>query len=57
MSEIVLNLTKREIEAVLRSRGFTNGNGVIRSQALQSAEMKIIGALSRAQGGEPRENR
>lgn len=52
--EVSFRLTKREAEAVLRSGGFIacpRGYGVRKSQALQLAEMKIIGAVSVAAGG------
>lgn len=48
MVEIMLRLTDNEARAVLRSEGFSNGHGVRKSQALQLAEMKIIGAISQA---------
>lgn len=47
--KVVLNLTQREVAAVLRCEGLSNGYGIIRSQALRSAEMKLRAALTQAQ--------
>jgi hypothetical protein len=46
---IELKLTKREVDAVRRCSGFDNGYGVVKSQALQSAEMKLRQAIMRAE--------
>lgn len=48
MIEVTIRLTDREADAVLRSEGFSNGHGVRLSQALQSAQMKVIGAIASA---------
>lgn len=37
-----IRLSDAEAQAVLRSEGFTNGPGIIRSKPLLSAEKKLI---------------
>lgn len=51
--EFRVRLSQREAEAVLRSDGFSNGRGVRLSQALQMAQMKIIGAIVSAASKTP----
>lgn len=46
--KVTINLSKREAEAILRSEGFTNGWGIRKSQSLQSAEAKVVGAIQHA---------
>lgn len=45
---ITVLLADREADAVLRSEGFSNGYGVIKSVPLKTAEAKIIGAIREA---------
>ena len=49
--EIHIRLSEAEAAAVLRSEGFSNGWGVVKSIALQTAELKIIGAIAGAKSG------
>jgi hypothetical protein len=44
---VTLNLTKREAEVLLRE-GIDHPYGVRKSQARQTAEMKLIGAIAAA---------
>jgi len=44
--ELRVRLTNAEAAAVLRSEGFSNGRGIKKSVALQTAQMKIIGGIA-----------
>lgn len=43
--EITVKLTNAEAESVLKSEGLSNGWGIRKSKALQSAERKLLDAL------------
>lgn len=46
---IELNLTKREVAAIIRSNGFDHGWGVRKSAASQSATRKLLDAIEDAE--------
>jgi hypothetical protein len=50
---VEVTLTNAEAAAVLRSQGLSAGHGVRKSIALQSAEMKLIGAVGAASAAAP----
>jgi len=48
---ITLFLSEKELDAIYHSKGFTNGIGISKSQALRTAEDKLFRAISETRGG------
>lgn len=46
--KVELSLTKAEAMAIIRCEGLSNGHGVIKSQALLSADAKLLTAVGEA---------